>query len=109
MLQPDASLRRLAGATTRSARGLPHRPTGTPCRDRCHVPSPSTCIQKEAYRRNGVQEYIVWRVDDQGIDWFGLHEGDLRVEPDGSGIIETSLFPGLRLDVDAMLSETRPR
>ena len=25
-----------------------------------------------AYRRNGVQEYIVWRVYDQQIDWFKL-------------------------------------
>lgn len=28
-----------------------------------------------AYRRNGVREYIVWRVLDQQIDWFVLREG----------------------------------
>jgi Uma2 family endonuclease len=25
-----------------------------------------------AYRRNGVQEYIVWQVYDQKLDWFSL-------------------------------------
>ena len=29
-----------------------------------------------AYRRNGVQEYIVWQVFDQKIDWFSLQNGD---------------------------------
>ncbi|PNK01847.1 Uma2 family endonuclease, partial [Cylindrospermopsis raciborskii] len=30
------------------------------------------------YRRHGVKEYIVWRVYDQEIDWFYLHEGEYR-------------------------------
>src|SRR5689334_16877363 len=35
------------------------------------------------YRRNGVQEYIVWRVLDGAIDWFRLHEGQyVRLTPD---------------------------
>ncbi len=29
-----------------------------------------------AYRRNGVKEYLVWRVEDAAIDWFVLQEGD---------------------------------
>ena len=28
-----------------------------------------------AYRRNGVREYIVWRTDDAAIDWFVLRQG----------------------------------
>jgi Uma2 family endonuclease len=28
--------------------------------------------KKEAYRRNGVREYVVWRVLDRAIDWFDL-------------------------------------
>ena len=27
------------------------------------------------YRRNGVQEYLVWRVYDGELDWFELQEG----------------------------------
>ena len=38
------------------------------------------------YRRNGVREYVVWRVHDQAIDWFVLREGRyerLPLGPDG--------------------------
>lgn len=57
------------------------------------------------YRRNGVQEYIVWRVYDEEIDWFSLqNEQYVSLQPDENGIIESRVFPGLRLNVAAMLS-----
>jgi Uma2 family endonuclease len=61
--------------------------------------------KKEAYRRNGVPEYVVWRVRDQKIDWFRL-KGDqyVQVEPDTNGIVESEQFPGLRLQVASMLA-----
>lgn len=60
----------------------------------------------KAYRRNGVQEYIVWRVYDQQIDWFKLEaESYVPLLPDRSGIICSQVFPGLQLDVKAMLKE----
>jgi Uma2 family endonuclease len=61
--------------------------------------------KKEAYRRNGVREYVVWRVLDGMIDWFRLEEDEyVWVEPDQDGVIETPQFPGLRLDVPKMLA-----
>jgi Uma2 family endonuclease len=58
-----------------------------------------------AYRRNGVQEYIVWRVFDEAIDWFGLVEGAYRaMAPDEQGVVHSSIFPGLRLDRVKMLA-----
>jgi Uma2 family endonuclease len=58
-----------------------------------------------AYRRNGVREYVVWRVEDEAIDWFRLREGAYeRVEPDPNGVIESETFPGLRLHVAKMLT-----
>ena len=61
--------------------------------------------KKEAYRRARVPEYIVWRVLDGQIDWFRLR-GDnyVRIEPDADGVIESAVFPGLRLAVDKMLA-----
>ncbi len=57
------------------------------------------------YRRNGVREYIVWRVADAAIDWFRLEdERYVLVGPDDDGIIESSTFGGLRLNVPAMLA-----
>jgi Uma2 family endonuclease len=61
--------------------------------------------KKEAYRRNGVREYVAWRVHDGAIDWFHLREGEyVRVEPDENGMVESANFAGLRLHVPAMLS-----
>jgi Uma2 family endonuclease len=40
----------------------------------------------QVYRRNGVREYVVWRMLDQEIDWFVLREGQyerLQPAPDG--------------------------
>ena len=57
-----------------------------------------------AYLRNGVLEYIVWRVFDRTIDWFRLRAGQyVRIEPDEHGIIESETFPGLRLNVGKMI------
>ena len=66
--------------------------------------------KKRAYERNGVLEYIVWRVLDEAIDWFQLRDGAyIERQPDASGIIESEVFPGLRLDVPAMLALDRKR
>ena len=56
------------------------------------------------YRRNGILEYIVWRVDDEAIDWFYLVEGVYKpLEPDSAGILRSRVFPGLWLDTSAIL------
>jgi len=58
----------------------------------------------EAYRRNGVREYVVWRTQDKGLDWFQLVEGEyVPLVPNAEGIIESQVFPGLRLAVGALL------
>jgi Uma2 family endonuclease len=56
------------------------------------------------YRRNGVSEYLVWRVLDRAIDWFHLREGEyLPLPVDDEGIVRSEVFPGLWLNVPAML------
>lgn len=61
--------------------------------------------KKQAYRRNGVQEYLVWRVLDQQFDWFQLQDGEYVVrQPDEDGIIRSYVFPGLWLRVAALLT-----
>lgn len=57
------------------------------------------------YRRNGVCEYLVWRTQDEEIDWFVLREGQFeRLAPDADGILRSEQFPGLWLDAAAMTS-----
>ena len=56
------------------------------------------------YRRNGVQEYLVWQVYDRCVDWFHLAEGEYTpLAPDESGMIRSQIFPGLWLVVAALL------
>ncbi len=57
------------------------------------------------YRRNGVSEYVVWRVLDGAVDWFILEDDEYRpVAPDSTGVVEGARFPGLRLVVGALLA-----
>jgi Uma2 family endonuclease len=56
------------------------------------------------YRRHGVREYIVWRVLEQGIDWFVLRDGSYeRLHTDDIGVFRSEVFPGLWLDATAMI------
>src|SRR5438876_786375 len=56
------------------------------------------------YRRNGVREYIVWRVLDRELDWFVLHAGQYeRLPLDAAGLYCSEVFPGLWLDPAALL------
>jgi hypothetical protein len=57
-----------------------------------------------AYERNGVQEYVVWRIEDRAIDWFILHGGKFRrLALSKDGIHRSKVFPGLWLDAEAMI------
>lgn len=57
------------------------------------------------YRRNGVQEYIVWQMAEQKLDWFSLQGGEyIPLQPDESGLICSRIFPGLDLAIAALLA-----
>ena len=56
------------------------------------------------YRRNGVREYVVWRVLDNEVDWFVLREGRFEaMARDADGIFRSTVYPGLWLDPAALL------
>ena len=60
--------------------------------------------KKRVYLRSGVREYIVWQTDDKRLDWFRLTDGNyVEVQPGTDGVIESASFPGLRLNVPALL------
>ncbi len=61
--------------------------------------------KKDVYEQNGVREYIIWRTEKQALDWLRLENNAyVKIEPDANGIIESSVFPGLRLNVAALLA-----
>ncbi len=67
-------------------------------------------LKFQAYRRNGIREYLVWRVRDKQIDWFSLEDGQyVRLPADAEGIIRSRMFPGLWLDTAALIGLRRKR
>jgi Uma2 family endonuclease len=104
--QPDALLRIEQGGTSRISEddyleGPPELVV--------EVASSSESIdlhrKLDAYRRNGVQEYLVWAVRNRSIVWFQLQEG--RYEPMAAGeraIVQSAVFPGLWLATAELLS-----
>ena len=64
----------------------------------------------DAYARNGVGEYLVWRTLEQRFDWFVLeNENYVTIRPDSRGILRSGTFPGLFLDVSALLAMNAPK
>ena len=69
-------------------------------------------VKLRVYRRNGVKEYVVWRVLDEAVDWFVLRGSDyVRQLPGSDGLLKSEQFPGLwvnpehlvRKDVESVL------
>jgi hypothetical protein len=61
-------------------------------------------VKLDAYRRSGVREYLVWRVDDSEVDWFVLRgQRYERLVASAEGVLASEVFPGLWLDVPALL------
>jgi Uma2 family endonuclease len=59
----------------------------------------------KVYRRNQVQEYLIWRVYDYQFDWFRLQKGEyIQLQPNADNIICSQVFPGLWLDKIALLA-----
>jgi len=56
-----------------------------------------------AYRRNGVCEYVVWRVWDAAVDWFVLRAGRFEPLPLTEGLYRSSVVPGLWLEPAAVV------
>jgi hypothetical protein len=64
----------------------------------------------DAYQKNHVREYVVWRVRDEVIDWFILRDDKFEALALGAdGIYRCEVFPGLWLDAAAMIRRDMPR
>lgn len=60
-----------------------------------------------SYRRAGVLEYVLWRVQDEAIDWFVLEEDEYRPVKPVEGVLQSRVFSGLWLEVEAALRGDR--
>ncbi|MBD2184520.1 Uma2 family endonuclease [Planktothrix sp. FACHB-1355] len=104
--QPDALLRiEVGGQSTISEDGYIEGATEFIAEIAASSASYDLREKLRVYRRNQVQEYLVWQVYNQRVDWFRLREGEyVALSADESGIIRSEVFPGLWLAVPALLS-----
>lgn len=62
--------------------------------------------KRKVYRRNGVQEYAIWQIFDERLDWFALENDEyVPLQPDENGIIRSRVFSGLWLAAQALLND----
>ena len=73
----------------------------------CEVAASSAAVDLHdkfrAYRRNGIQEYLVWLTQEKRIRWFHLKDQEYVEQKEKSGRLTSSVFPDLVLDVKALL------
>lgn len=114
VVQPDAALRILAELGGQSRidqegylRGAPELVI--------EVSASSVSIdsrqKRQSYRQAGVREYLVWRVREKAVDWW-TRDADDEFQPitaDADGLHRSRVFPGLWLDVAALLAEDGAR
>lgn len=105
--QPDAVLRRVKGPNAASwvdADGYLRGPPELVVEIAVTSAAIDLREKKEVYRRNGVAEYVVWQVMDEKLTWWRLSEGAYEpIEASEKGLLESRIFPGLRLDINALL------
>lgn len=58
----------------------------------------------DAYRRNRVGEYVVWRTLDRQFDRFAFKAGRFRPTPADGDVIRSVAFPGLWLNTAALVA-----
>ena len=63
--------------------------------------------KREDYRRNGVIEYLLLLVEEKEVRWFNFPEDEIR--PDRKGISRSRVFPGLWVDIEALLRRDSER
>ncbi len=107
--QPDLSLRILA-----ECGGLSHETSGE------YIEGPPELVaeiahstraldlhqKRDDYEHGGVQEYIVFCVEGSELFWFDFAAKD-SVKPDRRGIARSRAFPGLWINVPALLAGLR--
>lgn len=104
-VQPDALLRREASGQSRIdedgyVRGAPEFIAEVAYSSASY----DLHVKRKIYQRNGVREYLVWRVGNRAVDWFYLENGEYRKLPLDNGMIHSRVFPGLALNVTALLA-----
>ena len=101
-VQPDASLRLLRdGASTDT--GIIVGPPELVVEVSASSYAYDSTLKRRLYERSGVREYLLVQLYERRIEWWTLQDGAYRtIDPDEAGVFESVVFPGLRLDIEAL-------
>jgi Uma2 family endonuclease len=106
--QPDALLRVLpecGGRTELTRDGYLSGPPELIVEIAATSASKDLRVKLQAYRRNRVLEYLVWRTVDEAFDWFLLERDEYVLNrPDAQNVLHSRVFPGLALNLTALLA-----
>ena len=106
-VQPDVTLM-LPGKSSEARLNEKHYIIGSP-ELVCEVSVSSASIDMNeklnAYRRNGIREYLAWRVEDEALDLFKLRDGRYEATAVEEGLLRSEVFPGLWVDIEATLAD----
>ena len=106
-VQPDACLIRRAsvgGQTRIGADGMLDGPPELVIEVSASSVSTDRHAKRRVYERCGVGEYLLLDTEQGRVDWWMRRaEGFVPLLPDDDGIIRSEVFPGLWLDVPALL------
>lgn len=104
-VQPDAILCRPAagGRVWLDSAGYLHGAPELICEIASTTASIDLHAKFQAYRRNGVSEYLVWLVQEKRLLWHELADGEFVPKKEKAGKLSSTVFPGLTLDVKALL------
>ncbi len=114
VVQPDAALRILSELGGQSRIGTDGYLRGAP-EFVAEVSASTVSIdarQKlQLYRQAGVREYLLWRVRDNAVDWWTRDADDEfeLISADADGLHRSRAFPGLCLDLNALVAEDGAR
>ena len=107
-VQPDSLLRLLParnGRTRETEAGLLSGPPELVVEIAASSASIDAHKKLRAYCRNGVAEYLLWRVDEARFDWLHLVDEEyVAAEADAAGILRSRHFPGLQVSLPALLA-----
>ena len=106
--QPDAALRiesKTIGASSTSDDDYVEGPPELVVEIAASSASYDLYEKLDVYQHNGVQEYVVWQVYENCLDWFQLVDSKYApLLPDADGVIRSRVFPGLDLAVTELLA-----
>jgi Uma2 family endonuclease len=111
--QPDALLRvvpECGGRSSVDTKGYLQGPPELVVEIAASSASIDAGAKRQSYRRAGILEYLLWRTQDAAVDWWALEEDEYRpLVPDAHGVIRSRIFPGLWLNVAALLADEGPK